>query len=221
MSTAVQRRRESALFLSTYTGPEGEFLYDQTTGRLITQDGTKVGGFPQPTALAVKPGSGAAGSTNTSSSGSGTDHDHTLNYSIPANFLVADRMLRVTAIFYLNTGAAAPTLVHKLKAGSVVLAQNDPIAVANSLANKSIALQWLLQATADPSGASNVEAAMLGTPIVEASASGAWGGGSITAQPVAVATNAAITLQVATRWATAGTGVNTIQLRQFLVEALN
>jgi hypothetical protein len=44
---------------------------------------------------------------------------------------------------------------------------------------------------------------------------------STTAMPVAVASNAAQVLTVATEWATAGAGTNTIGLNQLIVEALN
>jgi hypothetical protein len=39
--------------------------------------------------------------------------------------------------------------------------------------------------------------------------------------PVAVATNAAQALTIATKWATAGASTNTIGLNQFILEALN
>ena len=39
--------------------------------------------------------------------------------------------------------------------------------------------------------------------------------------PVAVATNAAQVLTIATQWATAGAGANTFGLNQFILEALN
>ena len=44
---------------------------------------------------------------------------------------------------------------------------------------------------------------------------------SDTAQPVALATNGALTISIESKWSAAGTGVNQLKLSQLIVEALN
>ncbi len=46
MSVQVKRRRETAAFLSNYTGAAGELLVDTTNNRVLVQDGATPGGFP-------------------------------------------------------------------------------------------------------------------------------------------------------------------------------
>jgi hypothetical protein len=45
MSVQVKRRRESASFLSTFTGAQGELLVDTTTWRVQVHDGATPGGW--------------------------------------------------------------------------------------------------------------------------------------------------------------------------------
>jgi hypothetical protein len=76
---------------------------------------------------------------------------------------------------------------------------------------------FLLQALAAPGASANVDTATQGNLnfMQNANVSNA------TDQPVALATNGALELKIATRWAAAGTGTNNIALMQFIVEALN
>lgn len=159
-----------------------------------------------------------SGNTNNSASGSGADFNHNLTYAIPANFLGSGKLLRVTAHFSCTSGSASPTLLIKLKAGATSL---DNVGTAqvmiNSVTNKQVMFQYLIQATAAPSASSNVFIGRTGS-------SNMWANANIygdIANPVALATNGALTLQMATQWGSAGTGTNTITLQQFIVEALN
>ena len=81
--------------------------------------------------------------------------------------------------------------------------------------NGQLAIQWIFQATQAPSA--NVQCATIETTNIAANNSNT----SQVAMPVAVATNAAQVLTIATQWATAGAGTNTIGLNQLIVEALN
>ena len=105
----------------------------------------------------------------------------------------------------------------QLRAGSTVLSHHTPNSNAANTSNNQLGLQWIVQALDVPGAAANVECTMLansnqiGSVAVE----------SDTDMPVALATNGALTLQVATQWATARTGANTLRLSQFIVEALN
>lgn len=46
MSVQVRRRRETAAYLATFVGAQGELLVDTTSNRVQVRDGTTPGGFP-------------------------------------------------------------------------------------------------------------------------------------------------------------------------------
>lgn len=171
------------------------------------------GWLPAIGALSVK----NTGDTNDSSSGSGSDHDHSLTFTLPASFLTSGKTLRVTNSFRISTGSAAPTLAHKLKAGATTIGATGAQAPANNITNDSFAIQWLIQALAAPGGTANVDTSLISVTGAAISTVNS----SSTNQPVALATNGTLALTISTLWATAGTGTNTIQQMQFIVEALN
>lgn len=180
---------------------------DRTTGLLAHADGIV------PRTVSVQ----NSGSVNDSSSGSGAYVNHTPNLVLPANFLKAGRVLRIVCLFRITSGSAPPSLEVELLAGSTVLAHNVPAAPVPSLTNIQWGMQYFLQAVDAPGAAANVECGIV-------SNSNAIGNAAVvdnTAMPVALATNGALTLQVATKWSAAGTGTTTIALRQLIVEALN
>jgi hypothetical protein len=180
---------------------------DKTTGLMTHADGVV------PRTLCVQ----RSGDVNDSSSGSGAYRNYNLTYTIPANFLCAGRALRVTAVIRYATGSAPPVFSHRLLAGSTVLAEIPSGTPAASVANRSAGYIFLVQATAAPGSAVNVET----SPAGQTNAINGGNTSNNTAQPVALATNGALTLTFATQWATAGTGTNTATLSQFIVEALN
>lgn len=214
MSVQVQLRRDTYVNVAANHGAAGEIFVDTTNQRLVVQDGATNGGFPAPASLSVQNG----GSVNNSISGSGSFVNHAPSFTIPANFMIAARAFRVTVHMQLTTGSVAPVLTHRLLLGSTVIGTCGAIAAPTaSQTNVGFVIQWIFQATQAPSASSNVQCAMITGPN---------GGGSSaqvnsTAMPVAVATNAAQAITIATQWTTAGTGTNTIALNQFILEALN
>lgn len=198
--------------LSFKVSPDGSawkdaLVIDRTSGLLTHADGVV------PRTLSAQ----RSGDTNNSASGSGAYKEHNLTYTIPANFLTQGRVLRVTAHFRVTTGSAVPVVDIQLRAGSSVLAHYQPNATAVSATNNQFGLQWFIQAIDAPGAAADVEAVMIGNSNAIASLVVH----SDTDMPVALATNAALVIKVATQWATAGTGTNTLTLSQFIVEALN
>jgi hypothetical protein len=183
--------------------------------RTKVQDGATAGGFPAPVTLFV----GNGGSTNNSSTGSGAYVNHTPTFTIPANFMVAARAFRLTAHFQITTGTTVPILTVRLSLGSTVICTvgNTLSPMAAGQTNAQVAVQWIFQATQAPSTSSNVQCATIENTNIAANSSTT----STTAMPVAVASNAAQVLTVATVWATAGAGTNAIGLNQLIVEALN
>lgn len=180
---------------------------DRTTGLLTHADGTV------PRTLSVQ----NSGSVNDSASGSGAYVNLTPNFSLPANFLKAGRVLRVTCLFRITSGSVPPSLDLELLAGGTVLAHNAPGPPLASLTNVQWGMQYFLQAVDAPGAAANVECGI----VSNSNNIGAAAAVDNTAMPVALATNGALTLQVASKWSAAGTGTTTIKLSQFIVEALN
>lgn len=215
LQTAFSGRAEFGLIgddnLALKVSPNGSawitaLTVDNATGLLTHVDGAI------PRTLSVQ----NSGDANSSSTGSGADYDHNLTYTVPANFLRQGRAVRVTAHFRFTTGTTAPNILLKLKAGTTELASAGPMPPTASQTNDQFAVAFILQALDGPGASANIEAAVLGsTNGVNATVS------SKTDMPSALATNGAITLKIATQWASVGVGTNTIALRQFIVEALN
>lgn len=172
-----------------------------------------VGGSSGPITASV----GTGGSTNDSSSGSGAFVMHTPNYVIPANTLTTNTMLRITAAWTLTTGSVAPGLQLGVYAGNTKLnAPQTASGLTSNWSGRSFSTSWIISGLATPSASSNVHCA----PIAPLNAWATNGQLNATAQPVALATNADITLQVASQWANAGTGTNALTLSGFIVEVV-
>jgi Major tropism determinant N-terminal domain len=215
MSVQVQLRRDTYanIMAATVPGAAGEVYVDTTNQRLVVNNGSLIGGFPAPVTLAVK---NSTTDTNNSSSGSGSYFSHATTFTIPTNFMIAARAFRLTGHFQLTTGSSPPTISFRLSLGATVIYVSGFSTPGASLTNVQLGVQWIFQATQAPGASSNVQC----TAINQANGVGSAAVG-LTAMPVAVATNAAQALTIATDWATAGVGTNTIALNQFILEALN
>lgn len=143
-------------------------------------------------------------------------------YTLPANYLIAGKAVRVRCAFYTTTSGSAPTQLYRLriqKAGptNVNLCASSAITVSNSFSNRAGALTWLIQGTAAPGAAVNILTTCEG---------GVMGGGmnsghmNSIAQPVAADTTAAQTIQITLTYG-AGTAGNTLTLLMMTVEELN
>jgi len=205
MSVQVQLRRDIYANIAANNGAAGEVFVDTTNQRLVVQDGATLGGFPAPVTLFV----GNSGSTNNSNTGSGAFVNHTPTFILPANFMIAARAFRVTTHFQITTGTTAPTLSIQFALGATVIASTGLGVLPVNLTNIQIGFAWILQATQAPSASSNVQCTIGSVSL------------STVNMPVAVATNAAQALTIATQWGTPGAGTNTVGLNQFIVEALN
>lgn len=160
---------------------------------------------------------GISGSTNNSSSGSGAFVDHTPTATIPANFLISGRVLRVTALFRFTTGSASPNMNFRLKLGSTVVGQYGPSTPVVNMTTRTGSVEFMVVSLAAPSGSSNTETTAIGNTNQFASTAFL----NSIAQPVALATNGALTLTMGSQWDSAGTGTNTVTLMSLSVVALN
>lgn len=142
-----------------------------------------------------------------------TEQNFTQTHVLPANFFTTRTTVRVTATFILTSSATPPTARLKLKLGSTILYDGGATSPGANNANVSVALGVLLQGTAAPGAAANVEGGFL-SPAAQA-----WPLRMAIAQPVAVATNAAqaITLSVQYSATTAG---NSLRLASLVIEQL-
>lgn len=159
------------------------------------------------------------GDANNSSSGSGSFYDHNLTYTIPASYLTANKVLRVTILLSVTTGSTAPSLVARLKAGSTTISQQNGTGTpSNNLANVGASYSFLIHGTAAAGASANV---MVYPPTGNWNSINAAANYSSVSQPVALATNGTLQLIFGTQWGSAGGGTNTVTQNAFIVEALN
>lgn len=141
-------------------------------------------------------------------------------YTIPANYLVANRTLRITATFSVTSSGSAPTSTIKLRitnASGTTLYSHTPASPGNNLAGKGGGFQWIMSGTVAAGASANV----ITQPTVAPTNFG-FGStvGNLTAQPIALATNGNIVL-VITQQYSANTSGNTVTLNQLCIEGMN
>lgn len=140
------------------------------------------------------------------------------NWTIPANFLVTNKAIRVTASFQWIATAVVPTSIIRIRAGGVggtLLQQGQTTAFpAGSGYNQSI--QFIMNGTAAATGSSPVE-----THLIAGHAGNTFFGREArTSQPVNFATNASQVLCFTMQYS-AGTASNSCKLKQLLIEEIN
>jgi hypothetical protein len=201
---------------------DGDVRYD------TTQDAWAAGGagaitgyFPRVLIATNCTTEGNCTTTNEVNANSGeqgtTETNFASSISIPANFLVAKKSLRVSAVFEATTSGSAPNITLRLKAGSTVLWQSGTAGPGNNLSNAGSGMTWVIQGTAAPGASVSVETGGVGN-ICSAATNPNCGRNTV-AQPVSVATNASFTLQLSAQWSAATNG-NNVKLRAFLVEEI-
>jgi hypothetical protein len=191
-------------------GAEGDLVFDTTQRQYLGRDailGTAKKAMTAVLAL-YRPAEQLSAATGTS------EQNFTQTYTLPANYFIAQKAVRVSAYFEIVSSATSPTARMRLKLGSTVMYDGTAASPGNNLATRGFMLQVVLQGTAAPGAAVAVDA---GTSTAIASS---WPPANSTAQPVNIATNAsqAITLSIQYSATTAG---NTITLRQLLIEEIN
>lgn len=162
--------------------------------------------------------------------GTGTGASHA-KLTIPANYFYVGRVLRVTAAGRISTLATTPgTLTLDLRLGGVIVANGGAMTL-NTTAKTNVAwlLEWILTCRAIGSGTvanfmhqgKFTSEAVIGSPAPTAGGSGVL---LLPASAPAVGTGfdstAAGTFDLFGTWQTAN-AANSIQLHQYLLEALN
>jgi hypothetical protein len=154
---------------------------------------------------------GVVGSTNTSSTGAGADIAHSPTCTTDASQLPAGATVRTCALLKIVTGSGPGALSFKLKsgaAGNVIVSSSGATFVPGPSLNQTgwNCVTTVIGAVPGPAVAtySAPETYASGTTFLEDS--------NGTVQPVNLATNGALIWNWVSRWESAGTGVNSVQL---------
>lgn len=186
---------------------DGSIAYATTQDRWVAGGaGGLTGSFPR--VLAV--GHPAESKTNSTAA----DQDYTSIFSIPANYLIENKVLRITLMFEYVAGTSTVTKIEYLKLGSTKVYTSGTANVNNGI-TRSMAWTFLVFGTAAAGGSANVETVPISLPIGINDASA-----NNTDQPVALATNGILNIIPGITYS--GTGsTETHVLRAYLVEELN
>ena len=191
----------------------GSFGYDTTQQKFVGGGGTGTlaGSFPRVLSAQFSTTDQLVAATIGT-----TETNFATTFSIPANFFIANKVLRVTALFEYVATAVVPTFLLKMRVQKTgptnVTLYAGPAAAPAAVTVSSILMPFLIQGTAAAGASVSVETAALG----------AFNGfnKSTTAQGVLITTNVAQTLQFTMTYGAATAG-NTVNLRQLIVEELN
>lgn len=219
-SAAAPGAGPSALDLLTGNGNNIYTLYPWTNGsagQAMFPDGV-IGNIVVPGVLSVQNSTTdqiAAATVST------TETAFATTYTIPANYFVANRVLKVTMVFVTTTSASPASQRIRVRlgglAGTVVHDTTAVAGIGTAMTSRTSVAQIYLQGTAAPGASVNVQAgwqACGNAPVTLCSTS------NVIAQPVAVATNTQQALTVTLTYG-ANTAGNTVNLNQMIVESLN
>lgn len=205
----LARTTDPALTRPAITGTPavaGAQGYDSATGATTQYSGltASVGSFPR--VLAV----GRPGGTLTNSTTA--DQDFAAIYTIPANVLVANKVIRVTLGTQLATGVSTATMTPYVKVGSTKVAITSVGNVTDSV-TRVAQVQFDIIGTAAPGASVAVECSP--------STSGTFfGSSSSVAQPVSgIATNGALDIIWGMAWSATGS-TEVVTLLSYTVEEL-
>lgn len=163
------------------------------------------------------PISAQAPASDSLSSNSGTQSFAT-SYTLPPNFLSANRVIRVSFTFGLTTSASPDTCGFILSLGGTAVYNTGNNAPTSNRTNSIGGISFLIQGTAAPGASVNV----VTQALHDAGASSSFSpfDGAATSQPVALATNGSLIIQP--KYSAGGsTAGNSLQLYQMIVEFLN
>lgn len=145
-----------------------------------------------------------------------SDQDFTSLGNIPANFIIANRVIRLTLLFQFVSDNSASSLALYLKLGSTKVMTGAATAGSNNL-TRSAVLQVLIFGTAAAGASANVDTApvsLINTNITIGNS------GNTTSQPVALATNGALAIVPGIAFSTSTNG-ESVTLLDAMVEVLN
>lgn len=184
---------------------------DGVLGYDSTQDTWKGGGAGALSGVLPRVLSIQRSTTDTLTNSTTNEVNFATTFTMPANYIIAGRSLRVTAIFNTTNAGTPATQVLRFKAGSTVL-YSVPAAAPAASVNRGFGTILYIQGTAAAGASVNVETGVI-VPHNNTSTTNA------TNQPVLVATNAQIVLTWSLQFGGTGSADSTT-LRQLIVEEL-
>lgn len=167
------------------------------------------------TVVAPIHGTIAAGiGTETHTNDAATDKDFASAYTFPANAIYTNKVYRVTFFVETVTGVSSVTLTNYLKIGSTKVYTSGTVDLANSV-TRSVAYSFLIIGKAAAGAAADVS-----TSVVSMQNFTSTTIPNTVNQPVALATNGTLTINLGITYS--GTGsTETIEQQGFLIEELN
>jgi hypothetical protein len=187
---------------------DGDVAYGTTQDHYVAGGaGGLTGSFPRVLSV-TRPNEQKTNSTT-------NDQDYTSVFTIPANYLIAQKTLRVSFFFQQVSDGSASTVAHYLKLGSTkVYTANNSATQSNSV-TRGMCHQFMIIGTAAAGASANVD-----TFIVVGSSFGNSAANNATSQPVALATNGALNIVFGIAYGTNTSG-ESITLLDAIVEELN
>lgn len=142
-----------------------------------------------------------------------TEQDYTSIYTIPANYLTENKIIKITLVYQWTTGVSTATALHYLEIGGVKVASTGAQDYTNSI-TRSSSFTYLLHGTAAAGASVAVETGVSASIAVNINAT------NTVTQPVNLATNGTLTVVPGITYSATGS-TETNVLRTYLVEALN
>lgn len=194
------------------TATDGDFWNDSTQKSLQTfVDGVEQ---TMSTALFVQT---ATKNINTSASEVTLTNTGVGTLTLPANFFVAGKTIRVKATCFAST-TGTPTIRTKIKLGSVIMLDSTAIAVGAALTNNLIDIEGII--TCYTTGASGTFWSQGRSDIKPGAATGINFWQMVNTATVAVDTTASQAIDVTFQWGTSSAS-NTVTCTNLVVEVLN
>lgn len=186
---------------------DGHIGHDSTKGVPVSYSGLTATKNPLPRILSVSHPAETLSNTTTN------DQDWTSIYTIPANLLIAQKIIRVTPCYQLTTDSAASSQAYYLKLGSTKIVTIPVVTPSNSV-TRGFCINFLIYGTAAPGASVNVDSFVMNAGAVQSATI------NTTTQPVALATNGTLTIVPGIAFGTNTSGESVVLL-DALVEELN
>ncbi|MDP2789203.1 MAG: hypothetical protein Q8O46_04130 [bacterium] len=183
----------------------GQLGRDTTQQMLSYYDNGQLGNIPK----ILKVGQPTQSLTNSVT----TDQDYTSIFTIPASYLIANKVLRVTLSFQSTTGVSSATSIHYVKLGTTKVMTSTAANNGDST-TRSGSISFLIYGTAAAGASVNVETMSVGSTAVVSSST------NTTTQPLALATNGTLAITPGVTFSATGS-TETMVLRTYLIEELN
>lgn len=148
-----------------------------------------------------------------------TETAFALSYPVPANYLVANKAIRITWVIETDLGGSPPTCSFGVRWGGVggtPVYTSGAVTLGVASAVRGFSMSFLIVGTATPDGTDPIIVSLVNWPNVAAGSLG-----NTTAQPVTVAANAANTVVLTADWTSNAANTHKIRARAILIERVN